>query len=341
MSALAGLHFAQPWWLLGLLALPAVWLWLRHTRPAPRQPRVERYADPQLLPHLLGSSRREGQGRSRHWQRWAVLWTLLLLALAGPRWDFHEIRSYRPGTDVVVLLDISRSMAVEDVMPSRLSRARQEIDDLLRQGTGLRVGLVAFASVAHVVSPLTEDHRSLRRLLPALGPDLVQFPGSRLSAALRLAGAMLGEREDPDIGRHILVISDGDVADSDLFATVAELRRRGIRVSALGVGTARGGEVPDGPLSSLTDRWGNPVRSALNSQLLQAVARDGGGRYVTAAYLDDDTRQLLATFRRHGGRAEQGQARIVVWHERYYLLLAPALALLLPWFRRRAAGGAP
>ena len=77
--------------------------------------------------------------------------------MAGPRWDYEDVRLFHPGNNLLILLDISRSMQADDVAPSRLGRARQEIQDLIMQNRQVRLGLIAFASVPHVLSPITED----------------------------------------------------------------------------------------------------------------------------------------------------------------------------------------
>ena len=94
---------------------------------------------------------------------------------------------FRPGTNLLILIDISRSMKVADVRPSRLARARQEVEDLLNRNRGVRVGVIGFASIAHVVSPVTEDMNGIRRVLSALDTSLVRLQGSRLLYALERA----------------------------------------------------------------------------------------------------------------------------------------------------------
>ena len=179
-----GFHFEQPVWLLGLLIPVAVYLWLRFTSPRHDTERYRNYADSHLLPFLLGIREMvSGQMLSR-FLRWAALWCVLIFAMAGPRWDYTDIHLFRPGNDLLVLMDISQSMNATDVTPTRLTRARQEISDILRENNNARIGLVAFATLAHVVAPLTEDTHSLNTLLPALTTDLTKLKGSRLTEAL-------------------------------------------------------------------------------------------------------------------------------------------------------------
>ncbi|CAK0777050.1 Ca-activated chloride channel homolog [Gammaproteobacteria bacterium] len=332
-----GFHFAEPFWLL-LLAVPLLLRLLPAVRQhAQEERRLQRYADPHLLPHLLvqGSLRRKRQ-YGLIW--WKLVWSLGVLALAGPRWDYTDLDIYQPGYDVVVLLDVSRSMEVTDVKPSRIARARQEIEDLLHLKAGLRIGLIGYASVAHIVAPITDDAQTLHNLLPSLSPELVRLPGSRLSAALDRARRLLAA-QPPGSSRHLLLISDGDFDEPGLETLVQRLHDSGIRFHVLGIGTAQGGEVPlssqGGILHDPTT--GNVVVSRIDESLLRSLARAGGGEYQHAVFQDDDTRALVrAIF--NGGEAkavESGHQR--VWHERYYLLVSLIILLILPWFRRGRA----
>ena len=149
-------HFHTPWWLLALLLILPVGVWLRRTTALGKLSRLKLYADPHLLPHLTGSRELQPTERWRRFTLWSVLWAALVIAMAGPRWDFTRVQLFSPGADLIILLDISRSMEVTDVQPSRLTRARQEIEDLVNQNNGkIRLGLIAFASVAHVLAPVT------------------------------------------------------------------------------------------------------------------------------------------------------------------------------------------
>ncbi len=322
-------HFSEPLWLL-LLGLPLLLRWLPHrVYSLHREERLRHYADSHLLPHLLVQGHL-GTGSERSLTHWNWVWALGVLAMAGPRWDYHDIDLYQPGSDLVVLLDLSRSMEVADVKPTRSARARQEIDDLLRLKSGLRVGLVGFASVAHVIAPITDDIQTLHNLLPSLSPELVRLPGSRLSSALERAKRLLGG-QPPGGQQTLLVISDGDFDEPDLEGQVRQLQANGIRLFTLGVGTSQGGEVPlPQGAGFIKDYAGNPIHSSLNELQLRDLAGAGGGSYIRAEYHDDDTRALLKQLQGPGRALESGQQR--VWHERYYLLVGIMMWLLLSWF---------
>ena len=332
LEALAAFHFAQPLWLVaGVLPLLLRWV-PRAARTSLDRARLSRYADPHLLPFLLRETP-ASEPSTRRLGLWTLLWTAGVLAMAGPRWDYTDIRVYRPDDALVVLYDISASMRAGDVRPTRLARARQEVEDLLARSPGLRVGLIAFASVAHVVAPVTEDHETIRHLLPSLNPELLRWQGSRVSVALERAARLLGGQAPG--GRHaVVVVTDGDFAEEGLEADAAALRGKGITVHALGIGTPQGAPVPAATGGTLKGQDGRPVESRLDEAGLQAIARAGGGIYRRADYADGDTRDLLRAVARAGGGGGVREVEYRVWDERYYLLVLVMAGMVLVGFRR-------
>ncbi len=325
------MHFAQPIWLWALLVPLVVWLWPRRSGSHLRQARLERYADAHLLPHLILGG--PSQTRFRRWlSLWSLLWCLGIVAMAGPRLGYSDVDLYRPGTNLVVLLDLSRSMQVGDVKPSRLARARQEIEDLLDSSRGMRVGLIAFASVAHVVAPITEDSDTLHNLLPSISTDLVRWQGSRLSQALEKARRLLGG-QPRDSSHAVLLISDGDFPETGLQRHVELLRSEGIPLHVLGVGTLEGGPVPAEDGGWVRAKNGRPVISRLDEEGLQRLADAGGGLYRRADFRDHDTGSLLERVVAEGRPLADREGTQRVWNERYHLLVLLMLAGLLWWYR--------
>lgn len=352
----AALHFAQSEWLWALLAIPLMVFWRRRTRSAGSSARFQAYADAHLLPHLLrGRDARGGRGGGLGGGQgggiwiWVAIWVLGTVALAGPRWDYTEIVFQRPDRSLLVLLDISRSMDVDDVAPSRLRTARREIEDLIDGRGEIRIGLVVFASIAHTVAPITEDSAALRRLLPYLDSGLGKLGGSYPQDALREARRLLGlSQTEPGATRlnqrDVLLITDGDFAVSpELEDAVRALAHEGVTVHVLGVGSSEGGAVPiidpntgDRALLIGPDRL--PIRSRLESERLQRLALAGGGLYLHAGQRGDNSRRLLQAIRaRQTGAADAEASRI--WNERFYLPVGLMLLLMMPWWlrRRRAA----
>ncbi|MEJ2466393.1 MAG: VWA domain-containing protein [Candidatus Thiodiazotropha sp.] len=331
----AGFHFARPEWLFALLGLIPVLAWLVFSVVRPSKGPIHRYADEHLLPHLTGVRELDVNERWSRFSRWSLLWILLVLALAGPHWDYTDIEAFSPVNELVILLDISRSMNVADEAPSRLARARQEVQDLVQMNKELRIGLIAFASVPLVISPITEDSQSLLNALPAVSTDLARLQGSRLDAALERAKQLLGKGGN---GRSILLISDGDFDEPDLSSKIGELKREGINLHVLGIGTAGGGPIPaqSGQGDLLRDRSGRIIESRLNERLLKRLAEAGGGRYIKADFRDQDSEAILELTTGDVGQPTPTQQKTRVWNEHFYWLLLPLMLLLLPHFRRKS-----
>lgn len=342
-DATAAMHMAEPGWL-WLLPVPLLvwwWGWLRRRRL--QQGRAVAYADPHLLPYLMLPSR--GDGGRRRLALWSLIWVLGVVAMAGPRFGYRDVALLRPEGSIVVLLDLSRSMLATDVRPSRIDRARQEVDDLLSVRGGLRVGLVGFASVAHVIAPVTDDEDTVRHLLPAVNASLVHWGGSRVEDGMDRARRLLAAQPG-DGPRAVVLVSDGDFESPALDAEVRALRAAGATLHVLGVGTADGAQVPDGRGGVLRDGRGQLVVSRLEESRLRALAEAGGGLYRGAGFRDDDVRSLVEAILGEGqGSALARGGALRIWSERFPLLVIPMLLALAWWWRRaamplRGAGGA-
>ncbi|MEN8178345.1 MAG: VWA domain-containing protein [Pseudomonadota bacterium] len=331
----ASFHFARPEWLFALLGLLPVLAWLIFSVTRPSKGPLHLYADEHLLPHLTGVRELNVNERWGRFVRWALLWILAVIAMAGPRWDFTDIEAFSPGSDLIILLDISRSMNVADVQPSRLARARQEIQDLVQLNREVRIGLIAFASVAHIVSPITEDGQSILNALPALTTDLTTLQGSRLNAALERAEQLLSG-QPAEGGRSILLITDGDFDEPDLIQKIQALANDGIKLHVLGVGSTAGGPIPAriGQSDLLRDRSGRIIDSRLNQALLEQMAQTGEGVFLQADFRDHDSHEILERASRDAAAPTAANEKTRVWNERFYWILLPLLIILIPVFRR-------
>jgi Ca-activated chloride channel family protein len=329
-----GFHFAYPLWLWALLLPPLLWLLSSAKRQGKDlQKRFQRYADAHLLPHLVLHPEEGNRRQRRHLLMWSLIWCLGILAMANPRWDATEVQVFQASSDLVILLDLSHSMNVTDVKPSRLGRARQEVADLLNLGQGIRVGLVAFATFAHAVAPITEDKRTLLHLLPSLSTDLFSLKGSRLSTAIDRSRRLL-TGQPPGNSRALLLISDGDFDEPNLLEQIKALQAENVQVYVLGIGLPTGGQVPDfHPGEWMRNSGGQVIVSLLNEAQLRDLAKAGGGFYVKADYHNEDTKQLLERIQADTPpRLKENP--ITLWHERFYWLVGLMLLLVLSRFRR-------
>ncbi len=320
-------HFLHPLWLLALIPLGGLLWLLRHNGGGDDAWR--RVVDPELLPLLL---RRAGDrtGRTALWLLGAG-WLIAVLALADPTWEQRPRPLFESRQGLVILLDLSRSMAATDVTPSRLFRARLKVEDILDRRKEGQTGLAVFAGDAFGVIPLTSDTDTIRAMLRVLSPDLMPVQGSRLDLGLKQAGELLHQAGLERGG--ILAITDGMESDAAIDAA-ADLKRQGYRVSVLGVGTAEGAPVPDGRGGSLRDDGGRPVIAGLDQARLQRLASAGGGRYATLRGDDGDLDLLLTPATPAAGDTAASDQTTHAWKEQGPLLVLLLLPLAALAFRR-------
>jgi len=242
----------------------------------------------------------------------------LTLALMRPQWGAQFVSTPRVGAQIMVCLDVSRSMLAEDVAPNRLERAKADLRDLLAYLQGDQVGLIAFAGRATVLSPLTPDFSFLRLVLDAAGPDSVTRGGTRLEEPIRKALAGFQDTGgEGEVSRSILLITDGEDHDSFPLEAAKTAAERGVRIIAIGFGDEAGStiEITDpttGARTRLRDGGGNPVQSRLDGDLLREMALVTGGAYIPAGTgavdLESIYRSHLADLTR--GRLDGGGYRV-------------------------------
>lgn len=250
---------------------------------------------------------------------------LVIVALAGPQWGRVEESVIDQSREILIALDLSRSMLAEDVRPTRLERARLLIASLLGQLRGERVGLVVFSGTAFVQLPLSSDYEILRDFLPALGPGYLPADGTDFDAMLATALPTFGPTATD---RFLIVMSDGEAEPNAWRDRLPALVADGVRVISLGFGTAVGASVPDADGRPMVDAAGAAVTSRLDRSALEEIARATGGLYRDANRWVDVAALLDRTFERDAdGIVRAGGTRL---GERFQWLLAPAI-LLLAW----------
>lgn len=254
------------------------------------------------------------------------------VALAEPKFGFvwEEVR--RRGVDVVVALDVSDSMLVEDAEAggdlSRLGRAKREITDLLRLMEGDRVALVAFAGTAFLQCPLTLDYAAAEIFLDDVSTDLIPVKGTNLGAALRTSLEAFEGASQPS--RAIILITDGEDHSGDALEVAEEAAREQVRVFTIGIGRDEGAPIPAPDGGIRRDRHGEIILSKLDEPTLQKIALATGGRYVRSVTGDVDLEQIYS----QGIKAtledqELGSRRRQRWEERFQWILAVALLALM------------
>ena len=225
-----------------------------------------------------------GRSRTRAWARVALAAAALLfltLSLLGPVRGYSLREVERKGLDLVVCLDTSRSMLVEDLRPNRLTRAKREINGLLDLLKGDRVALLAFAGDVRKVAPLTHDRKTLSVFVDTLSPRDNLIGGTDLGAALSTALELFDGRTGAS--EAIVLLTDGEDVEGKGLAIAEEAAARGIRVYVVGMGTVEGGKISDGTQGFLRDEAGDEHISTLDDTTLEAIAEATGGAYLAAS----------------------------------------------------------
>jgi len=275
------MSFAHPalLWLMPLLAALAVWGFARAERE--RRAALAAVGDPALLARTsaLPSGRRRAL---RHAARTLAL-AFGIVALARPQWGDRPADRARTGRDILVALDLSRSMNAADGSPTRLAAAKQAIHRLVAARPGDRFGLIVFGGSAFVQLPLTDDPTVFERFLAAANTEDLGDPGTSLSGALEAAATVFTHDGAPG-SRAVVLISDGESdQDDDIAPPIRALRKLDVPVYALGVGTTEGARVPadssEAPEPWHRDHIGRVVVSRLTEGALQRIAQATGGLY--------------------------------------------------------------
>jgi Ca-activated chloride channel homolog len=275
----AALAYAHLLWLLPALLALYIYAFTRK-----RQALAE-FLDVVLTPRLVPTL-----SRARQWCKALCLLGAagcLVLALMQPQWGQEWQEVQRQGRDLMLVLDVSRSMLAEDVVPNRLARAKSDIKDLvqvLQQEGGHRLGLVVFAGQASLQCPLTLDYGFFLQQLNQVGPHTVTRGGTLIGDAIRKALSAFGPLANTY--RDIILITDGEDHDSFPLEAAKAAAGEQVNIYTIGVGDAiKGTRVPVPETTgqrAYVQYQGHEVLSRMQSDLLLEMARLTGGAYVPA-----------------------------------------------------------
>lgn len=325
---MAEFHFLRPEWFYATIPAVALYLLLRYREG--RGSAWERTIDPSLLPYLLETS----TGKTSRNPRFLLLlgWLLGIIALAGPVWEQTPQPVHEREDALVIVLDLTRSMYANDVKPNRLVRAQRKLSDLLAERKEGVTGLVVYAGDAHLVSPLTDDAKTIAELIPAVSPSIMPAPGSKLAPAISLAHKLF---TDAGISSGRILIVTDEIRDIAQAQAIARQNRNAFPVSVLAVGTAVGGAILDPNLGYLRDNSGQMVIPKVNFRELSEFANIAGGRFSAMTLIDTDLEFLLAEQPLDEEQAFRETERdFDIWNEEGPWLLLFLLPLAALSFRR-------
>lgn len=270
--------------------------------------------------------------------RLTLKFTLMTLALAiaiigwaNLQMGANTEKVERSGVDVIIALDVSKSMLAKDIQPDRLTRAKQLVLSMMDKMSNDRVALVVFAGRAYLQVPLTIDYSAMRMMLQNVSPDLVPTQGTVIGDAVDLAMKSFSQKEKKY--KSLIVISDGEDHDENAKEKVKEAAETGVVVHTVGVGLRDGTTIFDPATKSIKlDDDGNPVISKLNEDALKDIASYGRGTYT---YLTNTNRAASKLVDELNGMEQKKLGSVVfVDYASYfqYFLLIALIILIIEWF---------
>ena len=318
------MNLAHPAWLFAL-TLPLVLAVLAVVIARLRRSQWQAFAADRLRPILI--KRRSPITRWISFSLLLLACISLVIALTRP----HEKAGTREekilSRNVLIALDLSRSMRVQDVKPDRLSRAKIAIYELLEELPNERVGIIGFAGSSYVYAPLTVDHAAVRQTVEQIDENWATLGGSNLKEALELAIDTLkktGQKQNA-----LVIFSDGEKHDDSLDDIASEAKLAGVNILAIGIGTENGDYVPnaDFPGNRMVDETGQPVISRLQPEVLRNLAEATNGKYAAAGSGDDIASLVKNSIKELDAIEMEGRQREISI-EYYQWFLLPAIAFL-------------
>ena len=292
---------------------------------------LKAFSNPALLGRLVG-----GWSPQRKWLKaglFAMSIGLLIIALANPQWGSKREKVEAKAADIMIALDISNSMMAEDVAPNRLARSQRIIERIIDQIKGERIGLILFAGNAYLQSPLTNDYGAVIMFLKGASPDQATTQGTDIGAVIDLAEKSFDPQNKSN--KVLIIITDGEDHEEAALEKAKEAAQDGLVIFTVAVGTPEGSFIPKNyglREDYLRDAEGKPVRSIVNTELLEELAQQGNGLFFT--YQDDETMARAMQNRIDKLDKQQVEQRSFSEYESYFqpFLLIALLLLTLQWW---------
>lgn len=261
--------------------------------------------------------------------------TCIVIAMLQPQWGKKEELIAQEGRDLLIVLDVSRSMRAQDMKPSRLAFAKLKIERLLTKLTFERVGLLLFSGSSFVACPLTTDYNAFLLFLRNVDTETISSGTTAIDAALNKAIALFSRARERK-NKLVLLLADGEDFSLNLSQAQQEVASQGVTICALGIGSPEGAPVPivdraGNQQGHEVDEQGRPVLTKLNEELLQKISQKLGGMYLRATYDESDIDHVVSFINRFEKERFEDK-KMTKYEERYPWFFTVALFLLtLEW----------
>jgi len=311
------------YWLLPLLVL-FYWYAFKKKNDAAKS-----FGSEELMKKLMsGTSRTKQKIKSSLLVFGAVI---LIFTLTRPQIGTRLEEVTREGQDILIAIDVSKSMLAEDILPSRLEKAKFEVGKIIEKLQGDRIGLIAFAGEPFVQCPLTLDYSAARLLLSVINPDLIPVPGTDITKAIKKAIETFEQKERKY--KVLILITDGENHSEEVEKAAEDAAKEGIVIYCVGIGTPDGVPIPDFDENGIRrgykkDDKGNTIVSKLDEFTLEKIALSTNGKYYNAtpeaAELD-----LIYEAISEGEKKQLGSLKFTQYEDRFQIFLALFLVILI------------
>ncbi len=249
-----------------------------------------------------------------------------IIAAMNPRQPGASDNINRKGIDVVIALDVSKSMLATDIAPDRLERAKQFISKLINEMPDDRVALVLFAGKAYLQMPLTPDHNAAQMFVSTVTTDAVPQQGTMIREALKMSANVFNSNDRKF--KAVILISDGEDHDEGAVITARSLAEHGVMINTVGMGSPDGSAIVDPATGQAKkDEAGNTVISKLNEDELKQIAKVTNGVYILLQSSDEAVSVLKGQLSQIDRKAF-GDVSMMNF-KNYFLWFAAAMFILL------------
>ncbi len=260
-----------------------------------------------------------------------VLFALLIIALLGPSFGGSKKEIKSIGKDIMICVDLSKSMDAFDVPPTRLEKVKYEMKKIVEAFNSDRVGVIIFSSEAFMQCPLTYDQNALNLFIETMNTSLVPSSGTDFGPPLKMALKKIDEQVGASAqqkSKVIILISDGEDFGEDTDEIAREVEEKDIKLFTLGVGTEKGSQIQSGR-GYKTDQKGNTIVSKLNASSLKSLASKTDGQYFEINEGRNDVNRLISTIGKIEGQVRDARMVDVSANRYFYFLLAALVILVL------------
>jgi len=285
-------HLKEPAYLIGLSLVPLLWLFFMGSLAWTRS-KLKKFGEKELISRITPEN-----SQNRQIFKFIILilaYICIIIHISGPIISFRK--TIQNPADIFFLIDVSNSMLAEDIHPNRLDFAKGFIEHHPELWENSRIGLIPFAGQSFISVPLTRNLRIFKEKLSSLNPGSIPVQGTLISEALQLAAGSFSGRKDRS--KIIILFTDGEDHEDKALELASNLKNSNIQLLVLGIGSPEGSRIPikkSGRTEFLKDREGNLVNSKMNPHVLEDLALNGHGKFITLREDGSETKNIIASY---------------------------------------------